>query len=166
MYTSDDFAQPGTSKGILEIPALVFRGGSLLLLGPLDEGLQPLRRLLGLGLMLLGPPLVLVGMLLLGLLAFLLFCISALWMSYAGGNARFSSEAVTVYSRRRGCIVRLKWAEIDCMRKRRDAPFNCWEIVPRVGEALSLPMVDEKALIAACKAAGVPIKRDGRSPTR
>lgn len=157
MFTADDLTRPEKPWSFWLIPVNLFRSGLTLLFEPLDEGLQLLRRLLGLGLMLLGFPLALLGVLLLPPLALVLFSVSALWMFYVGETAQFSSEGVVVSSRRRGCIARLDWTEIDSMRKRWDVPFACWEIVPCVGEALSLPMVNESALIAACRANHVPL---------
>lgn len=162
MDTSDDFTQPENSGELWQMPVDVFRAGSMLLFAPLDGSVQPSARLLGLGLMVLGAPLALVCMPLLALLTFVLFSLSALWMFYAGETAQFSSEGVVVSSRRRGSIARLNWNAIACARHCDTPPFGLWEIVLRTGDAVPLPMVEGEALIVACKAAGVPVRRDDR----
>lgn len=162
MDTSDDFTQPENPSELWQMPVDVFRAGSMLLFVPINEGLQPLNRLLGLGLMVLGAPLALVCITFLALLTFVLFSLSALWMFYAGETAQFSSEGVVVSSRRRGSIARLNWNAIACARHCDTPPFGLWEIVLKTGDVLSIPLVEDKALIAACKAAGVFVQREGR----
>lgn len=161
MYTVDDIVQPQKPWSFWLIPVDVFRLGFTLLFEPLDDGLHLSRRLQGLCLMVLGAPLALAGVLLLPLPVFVLFCVSALWMFYAGETAQFSSEGVVVSSRRRGCIARLNWLDIACARHSRTPPAGLWEIVLKSGDALPLPMVQGNALIAACRAAGVPVRREG-----
>ena len=163
MQTRNDSPIPEMRDGFFWIPVMTFQFGLMELLAPLNEGLCPLRRLRGLCIVLLGTPLAVVGMLLLPLLTFVLFSLSALWMYYTGETAQFSSEGVVVCSRRRGCIARLDWTEIDSMRKRWDVPFARWEIVPCAGDALSVPMVSESVLIAACRANHVPLWREDRA---
>lgn len=162
MFTADDLTRPERPWSFWLIPVDLFRSGLTLLFEPLDEGLQPSRRLLGLGLMLLGFPLALLGVPLLPPLAFVLFSLSALWMFYVGETAQFSSEGVVVSSRRRGCIARLEWMDIACMRHSREPPHGLWEIVLKTGDVLSLPMVNGDALIATCKTAGVSVQREGK----
>lgn len=163
MRQSDEFASQTKSGKLFAALDEVCFGGLSLLFAPLDEGREPLSRLKGFCLVLLGPPLFFAGSLFLVLLVWPLFRAGAWWFEYAGQRVAFGNEEVTIHSRQRGCINRLNWSDIAGMRELFDRPFMRWEILLKTGDVLPLPLVNESEVIAACEAAGVPVKREDRT---